>query len=95
MSDLTIVSVVDAGADVLLATAHDADGNELEARGWVSATTNHYDASAYRKDGSRDPKTAARAMTPTEVGEYARTLVIEQHFPDALPAAPTAIAFEA
>lgn len=118
MGDVTIVSVVDVGGDVLHVTATDSDGNELTATGWVSATTNHYDDDAYYPAGStvaqdgvdesgvalppRDvsgqlkPEAVPRAMTPAEVGEYAKRLVLEQNQdPDATPApAPTPIAFE-
>jgi hypothetical protein len=97
-----ITDVLDAGDDVLLVRAVDADGNELEATGWVSATTNHYAPSAYSKDAEtdelvRDAKVEPRAMTPAEVGEYAKRLMLEQH-PELdataqTKAAPVAIAF--
>lgn len=76
----TIAEVLDAGGDVLLVRATDADGNEVEAAGWVSATTNHYDPSAYSSDPEtgelvRDEKAEPRAMTPAEVGAYALSLL--------------------
>lgn len=94
----TITAVLDAGDDVLKVEALDPDGNKLEAFGWVSATTNHYDASAYTTDAAgnlhRDPAALPRAMTAAEVGEYAHSLLLAQHPELAAPAAAsTAIAF--
>lgn len=104
MADFTITSVADAGNDVLLVTAEDAEGNELLAQGWVSATTNHFDEEAYDANGNlpdpsrkvltfwkRTPGAVPRAMTPEEVGAYARRL-IEDALPEPAPE-PTPLDF--
>lgn len=51
----------------------------LEARGHVSALTNHYDPSAYGEDGNRDPKAEARAMNGDEARAYMIGLLREQN----------------
>jgi hypothetical protein len=50
-----------------------------EATGWVSALTNHYDESAYDKDGHRKDTAKSRAMTDEERAEYAANLLREQN----------------
>jgi hypothetical protein len=81
----TIESVVDAGNDVLLVTAHDEDGNEVTATGWVSATTNHYDAGDYYPAGSELPQDGV-----DELGDPLPPLDVSGHLkPDATPRAMT------
>jgi hypothetical protein len=75
---LTIDSVDDVGGDVLQVAAHDDDGTAYAATGWVSATTNHYDPSAYDESGDLVEGSQSRAMTPDEVGTYAMQLLVEQ-----------------
>lgn len=82
----TITSVVDSGGDVLTVTATDEAGNEVQAFGWVSATTNHFDEP--RTDSSKP-----RTMTPAEVGEYAQSLLDGQLAASTAPQEPTPIAF--
>jgi hypothetical protein len=97
MSSLTLTSVRDLGDDRLEAVATDDAGNEYRATGWVSATTNHFDPHAYGDDGHLDPKAEPRQMTAAEVGEYALSLILEQH-PELTPPAVQAtaeLAFEA
>ena len=109
--NLKLIEVLDVGDDVLLARAVDTDQvapegwdtdtqgewtpDVLEATGWVSATTNHYDASAYSEaDGDlvRDAKAKPRAMTKAEVAAYALSLFGTDTV--AVPVEPTPIAFE-
>lgn len=52
---------------------------EIEARGWISATTNHFDADAYGDDGHRVSGANPRAMTEQERAEYALRLLGEQN----------------
>lgn len=78
---------------VLLITASDGDRTYV-AIGWHSATTNHYDPADYvvydEKDAANAdlsvthgrqlrPNATPRPMTPEEVGEYALSLIFEQH----------------
>lgn len=72
---MTVTEVLDVGDDVLLVKALDDDGNELEARGWVSATSNHYDPGSYDAAGNLLPDARPRAMTAEEVGSYALGLL--------------------
>jgi hypothetical protein len=52
----------------------------IEARGWVSATTNHFDADAYDPaTGHRTPDAKPREMTEDEKRAYAERVVREQH----------------
>jgi hypothetical protein len=90
VADVKLLSVNDAGGDVLVVKAAVGD-LEIEARGWVSATTNHYDdASLDSKTGHRRAGARPRAMTPKEIGAYARRLIVEQH-PELSAAKPIAI----
>lgn len=89
-----IVSIEDVGGDVLLVKATDG-AQTYEARGWVSATTNHYDAKAYGEDGQLGAKAKARAMTPDEVRSYALGLINAVHRVDAPAAEAKPIAFAA
>lgn len=72
---IELIEVVDAGEDRLLVRGRDADGNELEATGWVSATTNHYEPGSYDEDGNLFVDARPRAMTAEEVGTYALGLL--------------------
>ena len=72
--DVTLTSVEDAGSDVLVIKAVVGD-EVVEARGWVSATTNHFDPAAYDAKGQRKANQTPRAMTKAEVTEYATMLV--------------------
>lgn len=78
MAELVVTALADVGNDVLAVTASDGT-NSYEAFGWVSATKNHFDVSAYGDDGHRDEKSLARAMTDVERGEYALALILEQN----------------
>lgn len=94
----TITEVLDTGNDVLIVKAFDTDETQpddwstadqgewsptvVEATGWVSATTNHYDPDAYDEDGHLIADAKPRTMTAAEVGEYALSLLT--------PAAPAA-----
>jgi len=51
---LELVSVHDVGDDRLRAVFEDEDGEQVEVFGWVSATTNHYDADCYWPAGSTE-----------------------------------------
>lgn len=55
------------------------DGVAREARGWQSAITNHYDASAYTTDADgyavRDPAATSRPMTADEARAYCEQLL--------------------
>lgn len=72
---IELTEVLDLGDDLLLVKAVDADGNEHEATGWVSATTNHYSLDAYDAKGNLSKDAKPRAMTPAEVGDYAISLL--------------------
>lgn len=74
--DVTLTSVEDAGNDVLLIKAVVGD-QEVEARGWASAITNHYDASANDAKGQRKPNQKPRAMTAAEVKAYCEQRIRE------------------
>lgn len=76
---MEITEIVNCGDDLLRVTATLDTGDTITATGWVSATTNHYDPAAYDVDGNLVAKATPRAMTPTEVGEYAQQLVLDQH----------------
>jgi len=94
MSEFTLYSVTDAGDDLLVVLAHDGDGNPLYATGWVSATTNYFPPSDYDADGNLVEGAQPRAMSPEEIGAYARALIVEQN-PQVQPAppAPTPLTF--
>ncbi len=78
---IILVRIEDVGSDVLLVTytdgAKDASGTLLQhsVRGWVSATTHYYPPAAYDLLGNLLPAAIARAMSPLEIGTYARGLV--------------------
>lgn len=75
---ITITGVHDVGDDVLHVTAEAGD-ETYEATGWVSATTHHFDAKHYGKDGHLVERAKPRAMKQAEVGEYALRLLLEQN----------------
>jgi hypothetical protein len=77
--DVTATIVPDGGGDPV----------DVEATGWVSATTNHFPPSAYDALGNRDPAIPPRAMTPAERDAYYLQLVQEdnpQYFVGQMPA---------
>lgn len=90
---LELVDVLDIGGDVLLVRGRRGE-QEIEAQGWVSATTNHYPPEAYDEGELRDEATP-RAMSKEEVGVYALRLLAEQNPEPSAPATPdgTPIAF--
>jgi hypothetical protein len=94
MAEIELVEVLDAGDDVLLARGRRGE-EELEARGWVSATTNHYPPDAYDEAGALRDDAKPRAMSADEVGAYALALLREQHPEPPAAAEPTPIAFTA
>lgn len=49
---------------------------EFEARGWLSALTNHYDASAYDADGNLKDDAKPRQMTTAERRAYCEGLLV-------------------
>lgn len=51
----------------------------IEARGWVSAMTNHFDPDAIGTDGHRKPNTTPREMTDAERHAYAVSLLEAQN----------------
>lgn len=55
------------------------DEQTYYASGWLSATTNHFDASVYTKDGNRKPNAKPRTMTDAEKLAYYERLLIEQN----------------
>lgn len=63
-----------ASTDRLLVEG-EVNGAPITARGWRSATLQHFEASAYGPDGHRLPGAEPRAMTRDEVLEYARGLL--------------------
>jgi len=88
MRKIVILETLDAGADVLLVRGT-VDGAQVEARGWLSATTNHYSADAYKADGSRKSGAKPRRMTAAEARAYCARL-LEAAAPIA-PPAPAAV----
>jgi hypothetical protein len=51
----------------------------LRAQGWVSATTNHYDAKSYDKAGNLKDGAEPREMKASEVKRYCERLLVEQN----------------
>lgn len=74
---MKVLKVVAKGDELTI--LGEQDGQEYIARGWLSATTNHYDASTYLEDGSRKAKAKARTMTDDEKLAYYERLLIEQN----------------
>lgn len=79
---ISITGLFDAGNDVLLVRGttdamqtEDGDPLPIEARGWISATSNHFDPEYYGDDGHRKPGATARAMTKDEQRAYATGLL--------------------
>lgn len=64
-----LAEAVDIGNDVLVIRGY-VDDAWTEARGWVSATTNHYDS-------PRDEKSQPREMNEREKQAYFERLLIE------------------
>ena len=76
MADVKVTEVRELGNDVLLVEGA-VDGVDVRAQGWVSATTNHFDADAYGADGHRKPDATPRKMTAKERREYCARLLVE------------------
>jgi hypothetical protein len=73
---ITLLSADDIGNDVLLVRAIvDDDLDPTEARGWVSALTNHYDPDAYGEDGHRLADAKPRHLSDAEARAYCEQLV--------------------
>lgn len=73
--DIKVLKVIDAGNDVLVVQGT-VDGKKAEARGWVSATTNHFDFDAYdTKTGHRKKKASPRGMDGGERHAYYAALL--------------------
>ncbi len=88
---LQVTEVVNAGGDILIVRGLDPaqPGVIVEAQGWVSALTSHYDPADVGTDGQPRIGAKPRAMTATEIGEYASSLL------SPVAAAETQIAFTA
>ncbi len=69
-----VYQVEDRGGDVLYVRGS-VDGVEVEALGWVSATTNHYDPADVGEDGYPKPGAKTRAMTAAEARAYVEGLL--------------------
>ena len=76
MKGVSVTEVRELGNDVLLVEGT-VDGTPVRAQGWVSATTNHFDADAYGADGHRKAGAKARAMTRSERTQYHGRLLLE------------------
>lgn len=86
MTDFTILQTTHVGDDLLLVrgTHPDVVGSDgepaiLEASGWVSAITNHYDDNSLDANGQRKPGTKARVMTASEAQAYVQRLLWEHN----------------
>lgn len=73
--EIVVSKAVDAGDDVLVVTGT-VDGVEVEARGWVSAVSNHYAPSDYGDDGHRKDDAKAKVMTTQEQAAYFASLLV-------------------
>jgi hypothetical protein len=73
--EVIVASAHDIGGDVLEVRGS-VDGEEVTATGWVSALTNHYDASAYGDDGHLRDGAKPRKMTKAEQLDYCRRLLV-------------------
>lgn len=72
------VTRVTARGDTLIILGEQGK-QEYKAVGWLSATMNHYDASAYKQDGHRKASAKPRAMTKEEKLAYYERLLFEQN----------------
>lgn len=73
--EVVVQRVTNPNDDVLIIEGT-VDGEPTTAQGWLSAMTNHYDASAYGDDGHRDPKAQPRAMDDDERMAYWHDLLL-------------------
>src|SRR4051812_6789849 len=78
--DIKALVVTDLGKDILgVQAVVDAFPDRVfEARGWVSATTNHFDMHP-NPEGQDAVASTGRAMDEDEVRAYAVRLLAEQH----------------
>jgi hypothetical protein len=78
---MRVTRVDDLGDDRLRVVGVDDNGEEVEAQGWVSAMTNHFDAAHYGDDGHRVEDAQPREMTDEEKHAYWLQLLTEQAAP--------------
>jgi hypothetical protein len=82
MMAANVLSAHDMGGDVLLVTGT-VDGLDVQAQGWVSAFTNHFDEHHYSHDEdgnlTRAEDAQPREMTAEERLSYCERLLIEQN----------------
>lgn len=71
-----IFEALDFGDDVLLVRGT-VEGVPVEARGWMSAMTNHFEADEYDGDGHLIDGAEPRQMTSAERKTYCETLLRE------------------
>jgi hypothetical protein len=76
VSHVSNIEAFDVGDDVLRVTGQ-VDGEPVEARGWLSATTNHYPPTAYAADGHLKDGAKSQKMTEAQVRAYCRGLLLE------------------
>lgn len=88
MSTVSGIEAFDCGDDVLRVTGQ-VDGQDVEASGWVSATTNHYAATDYDSDGNLKDGAEPQQMSVAQIRAYCRQLLL-----DAAAAAPEIAAAE-
>jgi len=89
MRDIIVTNISgDPSRDALLVVGT-IDGTQVQAQGWLSATTNHFGANAYEEDGSRKDSANPRVMSPDELLVYAAGLL------DAQNPAPPVVLFQA
>lgn len=77
---MNVTAIYNTGLDVLLVVGTDVAGKPVQARGWMSATTQNYPASAYSIDKAtgaltRDLTVSAAPMTQAEIVAYALALL--------------------
>jgi hypothetical protein len=76
MAKIVVTEAFDLGADVLLARGK-INGDEIEARGWISAMENHYAPGDYDTIGLLKTTAKARKMNKAERIAYCEQLLAE------------------
>ena len=91
MADVQVLKAQDWGNDVL-AVMGTVDGVAVEARGWMSAMTNHYQPTDYDEGGNLKDGAKPAVMTDAERLAYMQGLLIAvAPKPIAIPAVAVAV----
>lgn len=93
--EILVTEAINLGGDVLQVTGY-VGGEPVQAVGWISVLTDHYDDAAYNKKGELRSNAEPRPMTADEAKAYCQQLLadVAGEWPAAEPKAPLPVQFD-